>query len=47
MGSGTTALGCIEEGTSYIGSEMKDEHYKTSLNRINLLKKDIHVEKIK
>lgn len=47
MGSGTTALGCIEEGVSYLGSEMKEEHYKVSIDRINILKKAIHGEKIK
>jgi len=47
MGSGTTALGCIEEDLYYLGSEMKEEHYKVSLNRIHLLKKNIQSEKIK
>jgi site-specific DNA-methyltransferase (adenine-specific) len=35
MGSGTTALGCIQEGLNYIGSELKEEHYLTSLKRLN------------
>ena len=37
MGSGTTAMGCIQEGVSYIGSEMKEEHFNTSIKRINSL----------
>lgn len=36
LGSGTTALGCIEEGLNYIGSEMKEEFYKISQERIKL-----------
>ncbi len=36
LGSGTTALGCIEEGLNYLGSEMKEEFYKIALERINL-----------
>lgn len=37
MGSGTTAIGCILTGRNYIGSEMKEEFYNDSLNRINTL----------
>ena len=35
MGSGTTAVGCIEQGLNYIGSEMKEDHFLTSQERIN------------
>ncbi len=35
MGSGTTAIGCIMNGCSYIGSEMKEEFYNDCLKRLN------------
>jgi len=41
LGSGTTALGCIEEGLNYIGSEMKEEFYKVALERIKLKNDEI------
>ena len=31
MGSGTTARACIQYGCDYIGSEIKEEHYLTSI----------------
>lgn len=39
IGSGTTALGCIDEGLSFIGSEMKLEYYNISMDRIKKLEK--------
>jgi site-specific DNA-methyltransferase (adenine-specific) len=34
MGSGTTAIACIEKHLNYIGSEMKEEYYNLSNKRI-------------
>jgi len=42
MGSGTTALACIEEELNYIGSEMKEDHYKISIERINKINEKIY-----
>jgi site-specific DNA-methyltransferase (adenine-specific) len=39
MGSGTTALACLENNILYIGSEMKIEHFESSLERISFYKK--------
>lgn len=38
MGSGTTALGCMYRGIDFIGSEMKEEFHKISLERIEKIK---------
>ena len=35
MGSGTTAIACIDTGRKYIGFELDENHYNTSLQRIN------------
>jgi site-specific DNA-methyltransferase (adenine-specific) len=34
-GIGTTQLSCIRNGCDYIGSELIEEHYNISINRIN------------
>jgi site-specific DNA-methyltransferase (adenine-specific) len=38
MGSGTTACACIESKINYIGSEIKFDNFKTSEERIKILK---------
>jgi len=35
MGSGTTAIACINMNKSYIGFELVEEHYKLAKDRIN------------
>lgn len=34
IGSGTTAVACIQTGRHYVGFEMDPQHYQTTLNRI-------------
>jgi site-specific DNA-methyltransferase (adenine-specific) len=34
MGSGTTAVSCLQLNRNFIGSEISEEYYNTSLNRI-------------
>ena len=34
MGSGTTAIACINTNRNYIGFELDEEYYKASLDRI-------------
>lgn len=34
MGSGTTAIGCINTGRTFIGIERTEEHYETAKRRI-------------
>ena len=41
MGSGTTAIACINTNRNYIGFELDEEYYKASLNRIEEHKKGI------
>ena len=41
MGSGTTAIACINTNRNYIGFEMDEEYYKASLERIEKHKKSI------
>ena len=40
MGSGTTAIACINTNRNYIGFEMDEEYYKASIERINNQMKD-------
>ena len=40
MGSGTTAVACIETNRNYIGFEIDEKYYQTALRRIE----DLHVE---
>ena len=42
IGSGTTAIACIDENRNYIGSELDKEHYKKAIQRI-----ENHVSQIK
>ena len=35
MGSGTTAIACINTNRNYIGFELDEEYYETSIKRIN------------
>jgi site-specific DNA-methyltransferase (adenine-specific) len=35
MGSGTTAIACLETNRQYIGCELNTEYYQMCLNRIN------------
>ena len=41
MGSGTTAIACINTNRNYIGFELDEEYYKASLDRIEEHKKTI------
>ena len=41
MGSGTTAIACINTNRNYIGFELDEEYYKASLERIEEHKKSI------
>ena len=41
MGSGTTAIACINTNRNYIGFELDEEYYKASLDRIEEHKKSI------
>lgn len=45
IGIGTTALSCINKNCNYIGSEIVEEHYNISQNRINELIKLKNVNK--
>lgn len=40
MGSGTTAIACINTNRNYIGFELDEEYYKASLDRIEKHKED-------
>ena len=40
MGSGTTAIACINTNRNYIGFELDEEYYKASIERINNHVKD-------
>lgn len=35
MGSGTTAMACIDENRNYIGSEMNKEYFDIAINRVS------------
>lgn len=35
MGSGTTAISCLQEGRNFIGFELKKAHYKNAIERID------------
>ena len=35
MGSGTTAIACINTNRNYIGFELKEDYYNNSIERIN------------
>ena len=35
MGSGTTAISALQIGRNYLGSEINEDYYKLSNNRIN------------
>lgn len=39
MGSGTTAIACINTGRNYIGYELEEEYYNLAINRIEEHKK--------
>ena len=41
MGSGTTAIACLNTNRNYIGFELDEEYYKASLDRIEKHKKSI------
>jgi len=41
LGSGTTALAAYEMGREVIGIEAMEDHYRTSIHRIELLKEDL------
>lgn len=34
IGSGTTAVACMETGRHYIGFEINPEYYKTAISRV-------------
>lgn len=34
MGSGTTAIACLETNRHYIGCELDDEYYQVAIDRI-------------
>ena len=36
MGSGTTAIACMQSGRNYTGFELDAQHYKTILDRVKL-----------
>ncbi|MCE4992997.1 DNA-methyltransferase [Staphylococcus haemolyticus] len=44
MGSGTTAIAAINTNRNYIGFEMDEEYYKTSIERINNHVKDKQID---
>ena len=44
MGSGTTAIACINTNRNYIGFELDEEYYKASIERINKHMKDKQIE---
>ena len=44
MGSGTTAIACINTNRNYIGFELDQEYYKASIERINNHVKDKQID---
>ena len=44
MGSGTTAIACLNTNRNYIGFELDEEYYKTSIERINNHVKDKQID---
>ena len=44
MGSGTTAIACINANRNYIGFELDQEYYKASIERINNQMKDKQID---
>ena len=44
MGSGTTAIACINTNRNYIGFELDEEYYKKSIERINNHIKDKQID---
>src|SRR5699024_3562196 len=44
MGSGTTAIACINTNRNYIGFELDEGYYKTSIERINNHVKDKQID---
>ena len=44
MGSGTTAIACINTNRNYIGFELDKEYYKSSIERINKHMNDKQIE---
>ena len=38
MGSGLTAVACLETGRHFIGFEINEDYYNTALSRINEVK---------
>ena len=44
MGSGTTAIACINTNRNYIGFELDEEYYETSIKRINNHVKDKQID---
>lgn len=44
MGSGTTAIGCMNKNINYIGSELKEDHYIDTLERIKQYAKKTEVQ---
>ena len=44
MGSGTTAIACINTNRNYIGFELDEEYYKASIERINNHVKDKQID---
>ena len=47
MGSGTTAIACINTKRNYIGFELDEEYYKASIERINNHVKDKQIDLFK
>ena len=41
MGSGTTAIACIELNRNYVGFEINKDYYKYSIQRIQSLQKNL------
>ena len=41
MGSGTTAVACVETGRNYIGFEISEEYCNMANNRIRDIPRDI------
>ncbi len=35
IGSGTTAIACINTNRNFIGIELQEEYYKLAINRVN------------
>ena len=44
MGSGTTAIACINTNRNYIGFELDQEYYRASIERINNHVKDKQID---